>query len=208
MKGLETGKDKIQKICDTLKKETLDPAKQEAREIVENAHIQAADIVAAAKKNAEKIMATAVREIEEKKKVLHSSLTLACRQAIEQLKQTIEKELFNKELAQLVASQMNEPKIIAEILQSFIKMLENKGINDELTVTIPKSIAPRSITSLLASHVLERLNEQNMKVGDFAGGLEIGLKDKQITIAITDEIVRELIAQYVRRDLRDLIFNV
>ena len=38
MKGLETGKDKIQKICDALRKETLEPAKQEAREIVEKAH--------------------------------------------------------------------------------------------------------------------------------------------------------------------------
>ena len=45
MKGLESGKDKIQKICDALRKETLEPAKQEAREIVENAHMQASEIV-------------------------------------------------------------------------------------------------------------------------------------------------------------------
>lgn len=53
MKSLETGKDKIQKICDALKKETLEPAKQEAREVIENARLQAAEIVTAAKKEAE-----------------------------------------------------------------------------------------------------------------------------------------------------------
>ena len=50
MKELETGKNKIQKICDVLRNETLDPAKQEAREIIENAHIQAAKIIEDAKK--------------------------------------------------------------------------------------------------------------------------------------------------------------
>ena len=45
MKGLDTGREKIQKICDSLRKETLEPAKQEAREIIENAHMQASEIV-------------------------------------------------------------------------------------------------------------------------------------------------------------------
>ena len=119
MKGLETGKDKIQKICDALRKETLEPAQQEAREIVENAHLQASEIVQDAKKQAAKMISEAASEIEERKKVFQSSLHLACRQGIEQLKQKIEEQLFDKELFELVTREMGDPKTVAHILNAF-----------------------------------------------------------------------------------------
>jgi V/A-type H+/Na+-transporting ATPase subunit E len=208
MKGLETGKDKIQKICDTLKKETLEPAKQEAREIVENAHMQASEIVAEAKKRAASIVQDSIGEMEEKKRVFHASLNLACRQGIELLKQKIEKELFNRELTELVAQPMGDPKVIANLLNSFMKAMEEKGIEEDFVALIPKGISPRSINDLLIARVLERLHKQSVSIGDFAGGLQIQLKGKKITIDISDAVVRELIAQYIRRDLRDLVFSV
>lgn len=208
MKGLETGKDKIQKICDALKKETLEPAKQEAREIVENAHLQASEIVHEAQKKARSLVQAAEKEIEEKKKVFQSSLNLSCRQGIEQLKQKIEGELFNKELSQLIAKEMADPKVIANLLNSFMKSMEEKGIEEEFIAVIPKGISPRSINDLLAARILERLHQKSVTVGDFTGGVQIQLKGKQITIDISDAVVRELIAQYIRRDFRDLIFNV
>lgn len=208
MKGLETGKDKIQKICDSLRKETLEPARQEAREIVENAHVQASEVVVEAKAKATEMIQAAEKEMEEKRRVFHASLSLACRQGIELLKQKIEKELFNRELASLVTKEMADPKVIANLLNSFMKSLEEKGIEDEFVASIPKGISPRSINELLASKVLERLHNQTVVASDFGGGLQIQLKGRQITIDITDEAVRHLIAQYIRRDLRDLVFNV
>lgn len=208
MKGLETGKDKIQKICDALKKETLEPAKQEAREIVENAHLQASEIVHDAQKKARSIVAAAEKEIDEKKKVFQSSLNLACRQGIEQLKQKIEEELFDKELAHLVTKETADPKVIANLLNSFMKSMEEKGIEEDFIAVIPKGISPRSINDLLAARILERLHNKSVTVGDFAGGVQIQLKGRQITIDISDAVVRELIAQYIRRDFRDLVFNV
>lgn len=208
MKGLETGKDKIQKICDSLRKETLEPAKQEAREIVENAHMQASEIVAEAKEKAASMMQDAEKEMEEKKRVFHASLSLACRQGIEQLKQKIEKDLFNHELASLVAKEMSDPKVIANLLNNFMKSMEEKGIDEEFVAVIPKGISPRSINDLLASKVLDRLHNRSVVVGEFGGGVQIQLKGRQITIDISDAFVRELIAQYIRRDLRDLVFNV
>lgn len=74
MKTTDTGKNKIQKICDLIKSETIEPAQQEAREIVENAHLQAKEIVDEARRQAEEIHAKALREIEQKKKVCESSL--------------------------------------------------------------------------------------------------------------------------------------
>lgn len=208
MKGLDTGKDKIQKICDTLRKETLEPAKQEAREIVENAHMQAAEIVKEAKQKASHMMQIAEKEMEEKKRVFQSSLNLACRQGIDFLKGRIEKEIFNTELAQMVKKEMADPKLIANLLNHLVKTLEEQGVEEELTVAIPKSISPRSINELLAARVLDKLQNRSVTIGDFEGGVQIQMKDRKITIDISDTVVRELIAQYIRRDFRDLLFQV
>ena len=208
MKDLETGKDKIQRICDALRKETLEPAKQEAREIVENAHMQASEIVAEAKQSAASMIQAAEKEMEEKSRVFHASLNLACKQGIEQLKQKIEKELFDQELASLVTQEMADPKVIASLLNSFMKSCEEKGIEEEFVALIPKTISPRSINELLAARVLARLKNKTVVAADFGGGVQIQLKGSQITIDISDGVVRDLISQYIRRDLRDLVFNV
>ena len=50
MKGIETGKDKVKKICDFLRNETLDPARHEADSILENAREKAEKILFEAKK--------------------------------------------------------------------------------------------------------------------------------------------------------------
>jgi V/A-type H+-transporting ATPase subunit E len=208
MKNLETGKDKIQKICDVLKKETLEPAKQEAREIIENAHLQAVNIVAAAKKEAIERLATAEREIEEKQKVFQSSLHLACRQGIELLKQKIESELFDRQLTEVIAKETADPKVIANLLTSFMKAMEERGIEEDFAAVIPKHISPRTINALLTQQILERLKGHSVSIGDFEGGVQIQMPSRQITIDISDQVVRELIAQYIRRDFRDLVFNV
>jgi V/A-type H+-transporting ATPase subunit E len=208
MKGLETGKDKIQKICDSLRKETLEPAKQEAREIVENAHMQASQIVADAKHKATEMIHSTEKELEEKKRVFHASLSLACRQGIEQLKQKIEKELFDHELSEIVTKEMHDPKIIAQLLTSFMKSLETKGVDEEVIAFIPKGVSPRAINELLAAKVLEKLHHQTVVASDFSGGVRIQLKGRQVIIDMTDAVVRDIIAQYIRKDLRDLVFNV
>lgn len=208
MKALETGKDKIEKICEALKKETLDPARQEAREIVENAHLQAAEVLTDAKREAEEILLTADKEMEEKKKVFHASLQLSCRQGVEELKQKIEQELFNKELIQIIQKEMADPKLISGLIQSLIQAMEEKGIEEEFVAVIPKHISSRSISSLLAAKILDKLQSQIVSIGDFRGGVQIALKGRNLTIDVSDTAIRELVGKYIRKDFRDLVFAV
>ena len=208
MRNLETGKDKIQKICDSIRKETLDPARQEAREIIENAHLQAAEILREAKDKAALLKTGAEREIEEKRRVFQSSLQLSCRQGIEMLKQKIEQELFHKELGSVVHQEMTQPQLIARLVQGFVRSLEEQGIEDDFQVVIPKEITPRAINALLGEAILSRLKEHSVQIGDFHGGVQIRLKERHIIIDISEEVVRELIANYIRRDFRELMFRV
>ena len=207
MKALDSGKDKIQKICDTLRKETLNPAKQEAAEIVENANLEAAQIVRDAQEQAKSLIEEAQSAIDQKKKALQSSLALAARQGIEQLKQKIEQELLFKELLEYVAKQLSDPKLISSLINNFMSSLEEKGIEEDIGVLIPSSISPRAVNSLLVRQFLERLEKQSVSIGDFSGGVQLKLRDRKITIDITDEAVRELLASYIRSDFRDLVFQ-
>lgn len=208
MKGLDNGKNKIQKICDALRVETLEPAKQEAREILENAHLQAAELVREAKEKTQSLIETTDREIDQKQKVFQSSIQLACRQAIELLKQKIEKELFFHGLEDYVAKEMADPKLISNLINSCIKLLQENGIEEDLSVVIPQTISPRAINCLLVQHFIDRLQEKSVILGDFDGGVQINLRDRRITIDISDRIVRELIANFIRHDFRDLVFQV
>lgn len=208
MKGLDNGKNKIQKICDALRVETLEPAKQEAREILENAHLQAADLTREAKDKMQSMIEATDREIDEKQKAFHSSMQLACRQAIELLKQKIEQELFFHSLAEYVAKEMADPKLISHLINSCIKTLQESGIEEDISVMIPQEIIPRAINSLLVQQVIDRLQEKSVILGDFDGGIQIKLRDRQMTIDISDRVVRDLIAKFIRHDFRDLVFQV
>ena len=208
MKSLETGKDKIQKICDAIRRETLDPVKQEVSEIIENAHMKAAEIVREAEKQAASLKSSAQAEMEEKNKLFQASLKLSCRQGIESLKQKIEEELFNKELSQIVTKETSTPNIIVKLIESFMRSLESCGIEEDFEAIIPKEIPARSINEQLAKGILDRLKQHTVELGDFHGGVKLRMKDRQITIDISDEVVKELIGSYIRRDFRDLIFQV
>jgi V/A-type H+-transporting ATPase subunit E len=207
VKALETGKDKIQKICDALRKETLEPAKQEAQEIVENGKLQAQNIVEHARKKAEAILAEAEAKCDEKKKLVDSSLQFAAKQVVEELKQKIETGLFSPAVADLVAKETANPHLIAEIIASFLKMIERQGLQEDWVIAIPKNITPQSIAALVAGKVAKRLEEKNFILGDFDGGAQIHFKKHHITIDLSNKAVQELVAGYIRRDLRDLIFG-
>lgn len=208
MKGLETGKEKIQRICDVIRTETLEPAKQEANEIVENAHLQAVDIIKKAEEKASDLIQNAKDQIAEKEKVFQSSLQLASRQGVEVLKQKIEEKLFDQTLSDFVSSEMKEPKLIAHIIDSFMKAMIEKGIDEDFVAVIPKEITPRTINSMLAKEILEKLQGKSVVVGDFDGGAQIQMKGKHMTIDVSDRIVKELIGRYIHRDFREMIYSV
>lgn len=108
----------------------------------------------------------------------------------------------------MVAAEMADPKVISGLLISFMKAMEERGIEEDFAAVIPKQISPRAINTLLTSRILERLKDHSVSVGSFEGGVQIRMPNRQITIDVSDHVVRELIAQYIRRDFRDLIFAV
>ncbi len=207
MKEQITAKGKIQQICDVLKKETIEPAKQEASEIIENAHLQAQEIVKNAQKQAAELLEKAKITREEEEKTFTSSLHLAMKQTLNSLKQSIENELFNKELTTLLEKPMMDAKIMAEWINIVVQAIEKEGIDVDLSAYVGKKIPTKHVTELLAQNTLKRLREDEVKAGDFEAGLKIRLHEKQMTVEITMDSLKDLFSQFLRKDYREMVFN-
>lgn len=208
MKGLETGKDKVKKICDILKRETLEPAKLEAETIVISARHEADEILADAHQTAKKMIEDALIENEKQKAIFQTSLTQACRQTLDALKEKIEQKLFNPELSKLVTKPLQDPKIIAELINVVIRAIEREGTHTDLSAVISSTVPARAVNELLTSQVIEKLKEKGVLLSTMAGGIEIKLLQNNITIDLSDETLKELVAAYIRKDFREFVFKI
>lgn len=207
VRQLEKGKDKIQQICDILKNETIQPAKEEATLILEEARSQAAKIVQQAKEQGEKIVKERRLEMEKERAVFNSALQQAAAQCIESLKQTIQNQFFNTELEKLVQQGAGEAQVVAKIISAIIQAILKEGKEVSLSAIIPEAVSASEVNRLLGQEMLNHLKEKSVIVGSFAAGAQVRLHNKQVTLDISDQVLKELLGNFVRKDFRELIFQ-
>lgn len=208
MKGLETGKDKVKKICEILRDETLEPAKREAEELLDRAKAEAEIIIGEARLLAQQIQEDAGKEIERQKNVFQSSLNQACKQALESLKQKIEEKLFNQQLSELLLKTTHDPKVMADLITAVIHALEKEGLDADLSVYIPAAVPAKTVNALLAQNILDKLKEKSVLLSSIGGGIEVKLHKNNITIDLSDTALKEIVANYIRKDFREMIFDM
>lgn len=207
MKTLDTSKDKIDKICDKLRKETLEPAKEEANQIIASARKKGESIIEEAEKQAEHLIKQAKAQIEQERNVFHSSMQQSTKQTVEALRQEIDKRLFNEEIDSVLESHIAAPQVVAQLINGIVNALQKDGIEADLSVAIPKAVSAADVSALLLSDVKKRLKDKPLTVGDFKGGAQVKLVGKKMTIDISDIALKELFATYARKDFRKLIFS-
>jgi V/A-type H+-transporting ATPase subunit E len=207
MKTLEKGQEKIQRICDSLRVETLEPAKAEAAHIIEEAKHKAAQIVSEGKQEAERIHANARMEIEREHNVFQSSLLQASKQSLEALRQSVEERLFNDELEEIVRREMVKPNVVADIVKAVIAAIEDKGVEANLEVIIPSAVSAKEVNALLGDNILKKLKNNSVVLGNIGGGAQVKLVSQKLTLVMTDDELRKLMAQYVRKDFRKMLFS-
>lgn len=206
MKTLDTSEDKIQKICDVLRKETLEPAQKEAESIIEQAKKRAEEIVRDAHTESEELLKQTQVHIAQQQNVFQSSLEQAAKQGIESLKQSIEDKLFNAEIAHLVTEATTNPQLIAELISSLVNAIDKEGLAVDLSVFIPANLSVKEINQLLTQNILNKLKNGTVNLGDFGGGVKIRLENKKITLDITHSEIADILKRYVRKDFRKYLF--
>lgn len=204
---MDKGKDKVKKICDILRRDTLEPAQREAGEIIARAQQEAEKLIKEARLLAQKIEVEAHSEVERQKQILHSSLVQATQQVVESLKQRIEEKLFVPGLTRLLAEQMQDPQVIVQLIQAVVQAIHKEGLDTNLSVYVPAVVPPKAVNGLLAGDVLNRLKEKSVLIGPMAGGIEVRLHDEDVTIDISDLTIKEMVASYIRKDFRELLFG-
>lgn len=207
MKTLEKGQDKIEKICEVLRKETLEPAEKQAAQIIEEGRRQAEEMIRQAEKKAELLIQKAQEEIEQEKRVFQSSLSQAAKQGLEYLRQEIEHKLFNPLLEALIISNTTQPQIIASMIEAIVNAVRKQGLSGDLMAYVPETVSAQAVTSLLMDEIIKQLKQGGVTVGSFRGGAQVKLIDKKMRIDMSDEALKELLAAYVRKDFRKTIFG-
>lgn len=207
MRSLEKGQDKIQKICDKLRHETLEPAEKEAQHIVEEAKKKADAIKVDAERHVEQMIKQARGQIEQERNVFYSALQQAAKQTVEGLRQEIEHKLFNEELQNILDKEMADPKIIAELINGIVKSIEKDGLSTDVSAVIPRCVSVEDVNALLIENVRKRLKGKPLDVGGFTGGAQVKLLGKKMTIDLSDQAIKELLSNYMRKDFRKLIFS-
>jgi V/A-type H+-transporting ATPase subunit E len=204
---METGKDKVKKICDILRRETLEPARQEADTLVDEAKRKADEMIADARKSCDQMIEQAKFEIERQRQVFQATLSQASRQAIDTLKETIQTKLFNPALSELMAKPMKDPEAAAKIVNAIVKALEKEGLTADLSAYVSSALPAAEVNKWLASDVLSRLKEKGVLLSGIAGGAQVKIAGQNITVDISDGAVKDMIINYIRKDFRDFIFG-
>lgn len=207
MKTLEKGQDKIKKIADELRHQTLEPAQKMALEIVQNAQKESEEIIQTGRAQAEKLIASAKQTNAHERKVFQSALTQSFKQAFDMLKQEIETKLFNDQLSAELEKNAGNPQVIAQLINAIVQAIEKEGISSDIGVTIPQKTDAKAVSTLLAKGVLEKLKGAPIDLGSFASGVQVRLKDRKMTLDITDKTLKEIIGRFVPSTFHDIIFG-
>lgn len=208
MKTLENENEKVNRICEHLRKEALEPAEKQAAEILQNANNQSDEIVKKAEKRANEILEQAKAEILREKQVFHSSLAQGAKQSLEMLRQEIIQNLFNPQLEALVVKQTQSPEVVARIIDALLQGIKTSGIAGNTKAYIPNDVSIDEVNHLLLNEVVKTLEGQSVEIGNFKGGAQVKLMDKNIVLEMTESALKELISEFIRADLRKYIFNV
>ena len=199
---LESGEDRVKELCEILRNDTIQPAKEEAAKIIREAKEEATHIIARANEDADDIMKNLKRDLEKMQSVSDASIELAIKQGISKLKQLVA-EMFNEELFNLADSMMNDTEVLTKVVDALVKALEKDGLGADLQLVLANGVSKDELIGKLALGVRSKLEKGGVKIGEFKSGVVVKVVDKKMAIEMTDKAVVELISSYVSDDLSE-----
>ncbi|MFN4173786.1 MAG: hypothetical protein ACK4HV_01610 [Parachlamydiaceae bacterium] len=207
MTRLDNANDKIQMICEQIKSQAINPALVEAEQILDKAKKEAEEIKSKAFKEIEEEKLKAFNIIEKEKLISQNAINLAVKQAIEKLKSDII-NLFGDQLLNRVESKMSHPDIACKLIDCVCETIQKEGLHSPLHLTIGNKINIQELINALSIELKAKLEKGPIEIGSFTGGAKIKLQDKNLTIDVSDNALKELFSAFLKRpDLRALIFK-
>lgn len=205
MKHLDTGSDKIKKICDAIRYETLEPAKQQAKLIVEQATDQAAAIVQEARVQAETILENAKKMHDKEKGIFESSMMHSAKIFKENLKLDIENHFLTGSIAELSANLFKKDELCAKLVSAFVEGLRNKSLNGDLTLILSEELNKEEFVKGLSSNIKNMV--ASVQVQPIAPGISIRSEKDNLRIDLSQQQLTQAIVDALRADFRKYFFE-
>jgi V/A-type H+/Na+-transporting ATPase subunit E len=206
MKPSLTASDKIQQICDALRRETLEPARLEAEEMLKETEESCKRKLREAEVEAERLMEEARRQIQRERETAQTQLHQAVRQSVSVLKQAIEEQVLRQGLVEELQRPLKDPEVIAQLIRALIVALERDGLATDLEAVVAQ-VDPSEVNRKLGQDLLQKLRSGSVELGKFAGGVRIKLHQQHLVADMSLEELERLLATYLRKDLRDKLFQ-
>ncbi len=203
---LETADNKVKEICEMLRKETLEPAQNQAKKIIEDAENEAEELIRKAREEIHHLREKNKLELEKELKVHEGSIQLAISQGVSTFRQRIEK-MFSHELDLEIERDMGKEDVVAAAISLILGLIEKEGLGVNLSVMLPKHVDLAAICSKLKHDFSEKVRKAAIQLDDIKGGALIKLKDKKMSIELTDTAIKDLLASFVIPELREKIFS-
>ena len=207
MEARGTGDERLAAICQMIRSETLDPAKEEAEQIRHAAERDAARIRAEAKRQAEQMIHDARSLIKEERDAFDVSLEQAARQVVALLKEKIEKSLFNPGLDQYVNDELHSEAKTAHLLDLLIQEVQKEGLDGDVSVWLGKNLKKDEVLKHLSQHTLKKVSSGNLLVGEHTYGIVLKIVDRHLSIEVTPEGLKEIMSTFLRSDFRSILFS-
>lgn len=197
---------KIQEICKVIEEETLLPARAEAQKYIEEGKAEAANIIKKANEEAAEILAHAKKEIEKEKRVAQSSIDLAVKQGLSQLRQSV-LGLFRQELSSMIGAGLSDAKTVGNILNALVKAIDEQGVSSSIAVYVGKEVNLDEVQRALLDNVVNRIGQSGVQLGDLPNGLVLKQKENNLSIEVSDKALMELLGEYLIDGLKEKLYN-
>lgn len=207
LKVVDTGNKRVEQICDILKKEIVDVAHKEAQGIVEQAQKQAQAILQAAQAEVAQLQKNAEEERQKARGVFLASLHQAGKQVLASLQDKLENSFFSQELMKISTEALQDPTLLAKLVEALIEAIQKQGLDVDLAVLIGKKVNKEAVQSLLASKILEKVEGKTLQIGEKQSGCVVKMKQQHMSIEMTEETLQEALSDYLKEDVRKMLFQ-
>lgn len=200
---------KLQELTQKLYDEGLSKGRQQAETLVADAKAQAKKIVADAWAEAEKI----TRDAQAQAKDLHNNtiteLTLAGKQVVAQLKQSIQEMVVARATDSSVRDAAIDPAFIREVLVAVAKNWQGSSAETiSLKAMLPEGLKSQLDEAFRQSVLAEAGQGVEIEFSEgVKSGFKIGPKDGGYYISFTDEGFEALLGEYLRPKVAQILYG-
>ena len=208
MKLMETGSEKVKKICEVLRRDTLEPARGEAEEMISAARNEAERILKAAHEKASGIVHDAEDKMRKQEEVFKASLNLSFKQSIAKLKNEVQKNLFLPALKQSLDHTMSKEAFLEKLFSALMEGIKQSGLSADISLILPRAISKEDLSKFIIQCGFEDHQNKVVAVGPFKGGFQVKFEKEHMTVDLTEETIMQMILDYTSESFRKLVFNI